>query len=179
MRTLLHYLFSISVPVVGGGAMQILPAGPASRATLRLWGKLLLVCVLFLVPLALLSLVDWLWLSIALVALALVFCVAVLFAVLDLATFYALPGLRIGDRALLVKGDGGRVRRYPYGKVAEIKQIELAEKGDTLYQVQIRFADGSQWQSRKRGAEALPMLVRFSDLVSDRSGRAVTPRFAA
>jgi hypothetical protein len=178
MRTLLNYLFSVSVPVTGDGAMQILPAGPASRAAGRLWGKLLLTCVLFLAPLLLLIIVDQLWLLVALVALALVFSVAVLFAILDLATFCGLPGLRIEEGALLIKKEGGRARRYPYDKVARIGQVSSNEKGSDLYHLEIVFSDGTEWRTNARGQSAIPVLTQFGDLISERSDRPISPTFA-
>jgi hypothetical protein len=179
MREMLRRLFSISVPVVGHGAMQILPGEPARMAAGRLWLKLLLTWLLFLAFLVPIGFGLQPWLAIALGAIALVLSAPVLFAVLDLATFYGLPGLRIEDRALLVKGEGGPVRRYPYAKVVAIRQVTTTVASGDLYQLEVGFADGTQWGTRRQGEAALPALTQFGDLISERSGRAVSPTFAA
>ncbi|TET49110.1 MAG: hypothetical protein E3J64_10130 [Anaerolineales bacterium] len=178
MRTLLYWLFAISVPVVGGGALQILPAEPARMAAARLWLKVLLTWILLVLPLVALRAVAQPWLAIALGAIAVLLCAATLFAVLDVITFYGLPGLRLEDDALLVKGEGGpRVRRYAYDDVATIGQVTSAGKSGPLSHVELAFTDGTEWRTTKRGEAAVPILVRFSNLVSERSGRPVSPTF--
>ena len=140
---------------------------------------MLLTSILFLAPLLLLSVVSQLWLSIVLVAVALILSAAVLFAILGVATFYGLPGLRIEDGALLVKAEGGRVRRYAYDKVAAIRQVSSTAARGELYHLEVGFADGAEWSTARRGEAALPVLRQFSDLLSERSGRPVSPTFAA
>jgi hypothetical protein len=169
-------LFWITVKMMPGGTLQLLPQEDMGAVASRLWLKLLLVSALHFVPLLSLQVLEgWLgWIS---GSISVFFSVPTFFAAFDVILFYALPGIRLDESTVAVKARGfSRLKQYVYSEIASIRQTTSTRKWSP-FSLELVFRDGTIWHTDKCGKSGLAFLVDLSNAISQKSQCSVSPVF--
>jgi len=181
MRRFLLSMWGITIAMVPGEALQILPHENGRQIATKLWLKFALAWVLLFGPLLLLNVVPEYWLRLVLGMISMLFVCSPIFAALDVYLFYGLPGVRLLDEdGLLVKDSGSaNCSFYPYQDVTHIHQITSTEKSRLEYHLELVFADGSRWHTTKRPNSGVPFLIHLTDLIKEKCECPISPVFDA